>query len=55
MESTERDMARFDKKKLMLSGTVPNDAPDKILVVFTMQDEIKGTTGCTQMNMMSFV
>ena len=40
----------FDEKKLMLSGTVPKDAPDKIQVVFTAQDELKGTTSRTQMS-----
>ena len=40
----------FAEKKLMLSGTVPKDVPDKTQVVFTAQDEIKGTASRTQMS-----
>ena len=40
----------FDEKKLILSGTVPKDAPDKIHVAFTALDEIKETTSRTQMS-----
>ena len=39
----------FDEKKLMLSGTVPKDAPDKIQVLFTAQ-HVKQTTSRTQMS-----
>ena len=38
----------FDVKKLMLSVTVPKDAPDKIQVVFVAQDEIKGSSSRRQ-------
>ena len=31
----------FDEKKLMLSGTIPKDGPEKIQIIFAAQDEIK--------------
>lgn len=39
----------FDETTLMLRGTVPQNCPDKVQVLFTAMDKIKGTISRTQM------
>jgi hypothetical protein len=39
----------FDEAELVLRGTVPQNAPDTVQVIFTAIDEIKRTTSRTQM------